>query len=160
MSNFVIYVQLEKYLHEWVSFHFGNPVQFPMQSVANSVIRTFVTKLPADAAPQMGGEGFTAIVIPESKAKPAQYYNYIGERGAKAIKEVIKDLFKRSLWTDISPLENSPIGLNTRIAAWCELHGIGIDRIETVRQCYYRMRDCYNKNGINLRSTTHKSDGQ
>lgn len=159
-QRFVIYIRLEKYLAEWLTSHLGDPVVFPACSHANSVIRTFLTKLPAGARPNLNDSTMTAIVIPDSKAKPRSVYNYIGEKGQKAVKEVIKDLFKRSLWTDISPLEDSPVGLNTRIAAWCEMHGIGLDRVETVRQCYYRMRDSFTESGINLRNISSKRDPQ
>ncbi len=160
MNEFVIYVRLEKYLHEWITSHLGNPVVFPSQSHANAVIRTFITKLPKGKEPILNDGTMTAIVIPDSKAKPRSYYNYMGEQGQKAVKEVIKDLFRRSLWTDISPLDDSPVGLNTRIAAWCEMHGIGLDRVETVRQCYYRMRDQFGDKGINLRNSAPKNSGQ
>ncbi len=151
MSQFVIYVALEAYLAQWVTYHFGEPVVFPYQSNENAVIRTFLQKLPPGATPEVNDGSMTAIAIPESKAKPASYYNYIGPRGKKAIREMIKDLFLRSLWSDLSPLKQSNVKLNSQIAAWCELHGIDVDRVETVRQCYYRIRDAYAEKGVRLK---------
>lgn len=161
MSQFVIYISLEKYLAQWVRHHFGDPVVFPVQSNANAVIRAFISRLPSGLSPDLPKESLAigkavAFAIPDSKAKPAQYYNYMGRRGKLAVKEVVRDLFRRSLWNDISPLDDSNIGLSTRIAAWCEMHGIATEYAETVRQCYYRMRDTYAAHGINLRSCSRK----
>ena len=159
MSQFCIYIKLEKYLAEWLTHSLGNPVVFPTGSNENAVIRCFISKLPEGKSPDVATEDTTAICIPDSKAKPASSYNYMGEKGKKAVHEAILDLFIRSLCNDLSRIENSNIGINTRIAAWCEMHGIGLDRIETVRQRYYRIRDAYSKKGINLQNSTRgKSD--
>ncbi|MCM1356519.1 MAG: hypothetical protein NC212_08965 [Staphylococcus sp.] len=107
--------------------------------------------------PEVMTEGVTPIVIPDSVSKPPEQFNYIGNRGKRAVQEAVKDLFLRSLWSDISPLRDSPVGLNALIAAWCESHGIEIDQIETVRQCYYRLRNSYGSRGINLRKSSRKS---
>lgn len=156
MSQFVIYIQLEKYLAQWAEHHFGSPIVFPPQSNENAVIRTFISRLPPGKMPDLNDGTLTAVAIPDSKAKPPSVFNYMGPRGKRAVKEAIKDLFRRSLWTDISPLENCSVGLNSRIAAWCEMHGIDIDRVETVRQLYYRTRDAYNDSGVNLRNCSRK----
>lgn len=159
MSNFCIYIKLEKYLAEWLTHSLGNPVRFPTGSNENAVIRCFLQKLPDGELPEKPTPDMTAICIPDSKAKPASSWNYMGEKGKKAVREAILDLFIRSLWNDLSRIEGSNIGINTRIAAWCEMHGIGIDRIETVRQRFYRIRDAYSKKGINLQNSTRgKSD--
>lgn len=156
MSKYVIYISLPKYLSEWLTHSLGNPVTFPMGSPQNAVIRTFVKQLPQGESPDCGGEGMTAIVIPDSIAKPASKYNYITQRGKTAVAETCKDLFLRALWTDINPLTEAPVGLNKLIAAWCEAHGIDIDRVEAVRQCFYRIRKEYCKKGINLKTSTRK----
>ena len=156
MAQIVIYIKLEKYLAEWLTHSLGDPVKFPSQSNENAVIRAFIQRLPEDTKPQTGGEGYTAIVIPESKAKPPEKWNYLGPKGQDAVREAIKDLFTQNLWADLSRLENTHIGVNTRIAAWCEMHGIGLDRVETVRQKYYRIREAYTKRGINLQNFERK----
>lgn len=160
MSQFVIYIKLEKYLSEWLTHSLGCPVRFPTGSNENAVIRTFLLRLPPDTLPLMATPETTPIFIPDSKSKPPECYNYMGPRGLKALHEAIMDLFIRNLWNDLRPIEHSRIGVNTRIAAWCEMHGISLDRVETVRQKYYRIRDAYTKKGINLQSNSReKSDG-
>ena len=161
MSQYVFYVHLEKYLAEWLTHSLGNPVVFPTASNENAVIRAFLQKTPDNETPQRPEDGDIAIAIPDSKAKPADTYNFMSESGKKAVREAVLDLFTRNLWNDMRCLENSPIGVNTRISAWCEMHGISLDGVETVRQRFYRIRDAYTKKGINLRNFSRKkSDTQ
>lgn len=158
MDQYLIYINLPKYLSQWITTRLGNPVVFPAGSPQNAIIRTYIRKrLPGEAVDVFRqGDDRTAIAIPDSVAKPIEEYNYMGDRGKMAVAETIKDLFKRALWCDISPLDKSACGLNKLIAAWCELNGIDIDRTESVRQCYYRIRADYAKRGINLKKSSLK----
>jgi hypothetical protein len=162
MSRFVIYLKLEKYLSQWLVHSLGNPVRFPAQSNENCVIRRFLQKLPEGKSPELPFEGATVIVIPDSKAKNPEVYNYLGKKAKEAVTECIEDLFRRNLWAEIGTLteKNCSVGLNKTIAAWCEMHGIDDDYTETVRQKYYRMRKAYTKKGIFLNSLTRKREGQ
>lgn len=156
MSKFSVYINLPLYLKEWVTHHLGEPVVFPYGSPQNAVMRTFLTKPPCGFVPRPPEPKLTAIAIPDSLAKPAGIYNHLSEQGAKAVAETIKDLFLRNLWADINPIHPSGAGLNTLINAWCQSNGIGIDRAETVRQCYYRIRKRYEALGITLRDKSRK----
>lgn len=158
MSKIVLYIPLERYLSEWATSHLGDPIVFPAKSNENAIIRTFLKERPDGVPIELNPNGtLTAIAIPDSKSKPPEKYNYMTARGKDAVREMIKDLFKRQLWNDLNPIIHSNVGVNTLISAWCEMNGISLDRVETVRQCYYRMRDAYAKRGIILRSTTKKS---
>lgn len=152
MSAFVIYVSLPRYLREWLTYHMGEPVVFPPSSPQNVVIRTFTRRLPDGAKPKSRETGQVAITIPDSVAKPPETYNDIGERGCRAVAEMVKDLFLRNLWADMDPLAQSPVSLNKRLYAWCEAHGISEDGVEAVRQCYNRIRHSYSKRGVNLKA--------
>lgn len=154
MKDFVVYIKLEKYLSQWLTHSLGHPVRFPSQSNENSVIRRFIQKLPPGQQPEMAFEGATAIVIPDSKAKDPATYNYLGPRAKEAVIEAIEDLFRRNMWAELGDMADRSVGLNKMIAAWCELHGIDDDYIETVRQKYYRIRNAYSKKGIFLNSLT------
>lgn len=156
MSKFVIYVPLPKYLSEWLTTRLGSPVVFPASSPQNAIIRTFISEPPAGSKPECGDGTQTPIAIPDSAAKPPEKYFHMTERGKLAVAESCKDLFLRALWADISPIAESNVGLNSLIAAWCETNGIGLDRVETVRQCYYRIRKDYGKRGVNLRNCSRK----
>lgn len=156
MSQFVIYIQLPLYLSEWLTNRLGDPVVFPAKSPQNSVIRTFTLLPPSGYVPECGGPGLTAITIPDSVSKPPERYFYMTQKGKEAVAEACKDLFLRALWADISSIADSPVGLNKLIAAWCESNGIGLDRVETVRQCFYRIRRDYARKGVNLRICSRK----
>ena len=157
MSNIVFYIKLERYLRQWLVNALGDPVQFPAGSNENAVIRRFIRKLPKDQVPEMAGQGLTAIRIPDSKAKPPQYYNYMGQHAKACIIEAIEDLFRRNLWAEIGYMKQCHCSLNSIITAWCEMHGIDDDYTETVRQKYYRMRTAYTKKGIFLSKMTRNS---
>lgn len=158
MKDFVIYIRLEKYLSQWLIHSLGHPVRFPAQSNENSVIRRFLQKRPPDKQPEMMFEEATAIVIPDSKAKDPAIYNYLGPRAKEAVIEAIEDLFRRNMWAELGDMSDGSVGLNKMVAAWCELHGIDDDYVETVRQKYYRIRNAYNKKGIFLGSLTRKRE--
>lgn len=154
VSKFLIYLKLEPYLHQWLVHSLGNPVVFPAKSNENAIIRRFLQTKPMDAMPDLYAEGLTAVCIPDSKAKPVQFYNYCPPKGKAAIVEAIEDLFRINLWEELLPLsysaERTACGLGQMIASWCEAHGIDDDYTEAVRQKYYRMRKAYAKNGMFL----------
>ena len=163
MSQFVIYLELKPYLKEWLEHSLGNPVEFPPHSNENAVIRTFIQRRPEAEPIETNSSGvLTAIRIPDSKAKPAEYYNYITGSGKQAIVEAIEDRFVQNLWGELSMLTLSTQGksINTHIAAWCEMHGISLDSVETVRQKYFRVRKAYTEKGIDLRNFSRKKIGQ
>ena len=156
MNQIVFYLNLPKYLSDWLKFHLGDPVVFPACSPQNSVIRTFIRQPPEDYVPELPTDFNTAVVIPGSAAKPPERFFYITQKGKEAVAETCKDLFLRALWNDITPLLEAPVGLNALINAWCESNGIDLDRAETVRQCYYRIRREFSQKGINLKSFSRK----
>lgn len=149
MSRFVIYLRLEKHLKQFLENSFGKPVQFPVNSNENAVIRTYIQKLPPNRIPDVPTDDDTSIYIPDSKAKPAEYYNYMGPHAKIVLIRCIRDIFKRCLWAELSAMPMNT-GIYTKINAWCEMHGIDIEHADTIRQQYYRMRDSYNKKGIFL----------
>lgn len=83
MSQFVIYIKLEKYLSEWLTHTLGCPVRFPNGSNENAVIRAFILQTPEGEKPETAAEGMTPIYIPDSKAKPPESYNYMTEAARK-----------------------------------------------------------------------------
>lgn len=149
MSKFVIYLKLEKHLKQFLENSLGAPVQFPINSNENAVIRTYIQRLPPNRVPDVPTDEDTAIYIPDSKAKPSEYYNYFGPKAKNVLIACIRDMFKRSLWAELSQMPMDE-GIATKIIAWCEMHGIDTEYADTVRQQYYRMRDAYNKKGIFL----------
>lgn len=154
MSEFCFYIKIEKYLEQWLTHSLGHPVKFPAQSNENAVIRRFLQRNPEGCSPGLMQDGLTAIVIPDSKAKDPSVYNYLGPHAQEAVIEAIEDLFRRNMWTELGDMSDITVGLNKMVAAWCEMHGIDDDYVETVRQKYYRIRKSYTQKGINLQSLT------
>lgn len=150
MSEFYVYVKLKPFVKQWLVSALGNPVKFPAQSIENSTIHHFIGKQPADTPPETANSELTAICIPESASKPARTYNYLPPRGKCAVVECCEYLFRRNLWSELG--EMSDLGCNTMTAiyGWCERHGVSIEYADTIRQRYYRLRDAYNKTGIDL----------
>ncbi len=154
MSNFCVYIKLKPFVKQWLVNALGNPVRFPSQSIENSTIHSFVIKLPKNAQPDMPGEDLTAICVPDSASKPAEYYNYLTPRGKMAVAECCEHLFRRCMWNELGDMSDLGCNMMSGIYAWCEKHGIDIDYADTIRQRYYRIREQYAKHGIDLMKKT------
>lgn len=126
-------------------------------SLHQSVAHTFNDKEYEESRWLTRPDEYIAIELPDSKAKPVRQYCYLGPRARRAIKEVVADLFKMDLWASLKDIADRSCRLSSLISAWCEQHGIGVDYEDTVRQCFYRMRDQHAKKGINLKSATRFS---
>ena len=151
MSKYVLYLKLQPFVSQFLRQALGDPVVFPPQSIENSTIHTFITRLPPDKDPDVWREGMTAIAIPDSKTKPAEYYNYMTPRGKDAVAECCELLFNRCLWVELGDMSAIGCKTMTAIYAWCENHGVSVYYADTIRQRYYRIRDAYVKRGIDLR---------
>ena len=149
MSNFVVYLHLEPFVKQWLIHSYGDPVRFPAQSVENSTIRRFTVKQPDVIVPHE--ESDVAICIPDSKSKDPMIYNHLLTHGKKAVVECIEDNFKLNMWRELNDLSDVGCKIMTAIYSWCEIHGIEIEYADTIRQRYYRIRDSYNKKGIDMR---------
>lgn len=148
MSNFVIYLQLEPFVSQWLTHSYGSPVKFPAQSVENATIRRFLAKQP-EGATSIEREG-TAIALPDSKAKPTLVYNHLGKHGKAALTECIEDNFKRCLWMEMCDADFDRMGMTRAMCAWCEMHGISVEYADTIRQRFYRIRESYRRKGIGM----------
>ena len=150
MSDFNVYIKLKPFVQQFIQHDFGTPAVFPDKGPENSTIHHFVMRRPDDKAPDVEEDGLTAISIPDSCTKPARYYNYLTPRGKKAVAECCEYLFKRALWKELGDMSDIGCNMMTAIYAWCEQHGIAIDYADTIRQRWYRLRNAYIKNNIDL----------
>jgi len=149
MSQFVTYIRLEPFVKQWLVHSYGNPVEFPAQSLENSTIRRFTQKQPD--TPPLHSESDVAVRVPDSKAKDPAIYNYLGRYGQQAVVECIEDNFRRSMWCELNDLSDVGCSVMTAIYSWCEMHGISIDYADTIRQRYYRIREAYARKGVDMR---------
>ena len=75
MSKFVIYLELKPFIAQWAFNHFGNPIEFPAQSVGNSRIsgkRFIVDYIEALFNDSLYGE-FREMFGKESKLQTVAY---------------------------------------------------------------------------------------
>lgn len=158
MSDFSIYIKVKPFVRQWLIHHYGNPVEFPAQSVENATIRRFISKLPQGKQPLPCAEDEVSIRIPDSKQKPVLTYNYLGPHGKAAVIECIEDNFRRQMWSDLGDLHDCGCSLLKAINAWCEANGISIDYDYTIKMRYQRMRNSYLKNGVDFRLKTRNKD--
>lgn len=150
MSKFVVYVEVEPYLKQWLTHSFGDPVEFPVNSNENAVLRRFITKRPINNQPEKPGERDVAICIPYSKAKNPETYNFLNGHAKQALTESINDLFRLNMWCDLGDLNDMSCKKMSAFRSWCVQQGIDIEYAETIRMKWYRMRKAYQEEGINL----------
>ena len=150
MSKFVIYLEVEPYMKQWLTNSFGDPVVFPASSNENAVIRRLTTKRPCNNVPEQLTEKSVAICIPTSKYKSPETYNYLTSFGKQALLESLDDLFRINMWSDLGDLSDITCKKMSAFRAWCQNKGIDIDYAETIRMKWYRMRKAYQKQGVNL----------
>ncbi len=151
MSKFVIYIRLKPFIAQWLTHHFGCPVEFPPQSVGNRRITAVLLRRPHGAAPELDGPGLTPVAIPYSKQKDPEGWNYVTPRGKRIIVEYIESLFEDNLYSEFRELCDEDSRLQTAAYAWCEMHGVSIDYADTIRQRFYRERCRLAERGVDLR---------
>lgn len=163
MSQFLVYVPVEPFIKQYLINHYGEPVQFDSQSVENAILRLFTKKKPSDYIFDGQKSNEIAICIPDNSYKDPLVYNYLGPKGKKALRECIDDVFKRNMFNELYKIidgseKEHGCTVMGAIDAWCEYHGIDIDYDYTIRQRFYRLRDSYKKNGINLKQQGRNRD--
>lgn len=150
MSKFVIYLDVEPYMKQWLTHAYGDPVVFPPSSSENAVIRRLTTKRPSDNIPEQPSDKAVAISIPSCKYKSPETYNFLTSYGKQALCESLDDLFRINMWQDLGDLSDTSCTKMSAFRAWCQAHGIDIDYAETIRMKWYRMRKAHQEKGINL----------
>ena len=120
-------------------------------SPESRLLNELLCKLPADKEPDFGSGSNVQIVIPFFKGKDPQYWNYLHESGKSALEESFSTLFKKSLFNEITMLENGHVKRATLIYTYMERHGIDEENWYTVSQIYHRLKQKYKNNAINIK---------
>ena len=151
MKDFIVYIKVEKYIKQWLEHSLGNPVRFPPHSYENEMLRRSLQKRTWNAPPVLHTDADSvAIVIPDTRHRKPEFYNYLGLEAQRQVVSAIDGLFRLALWSDCAPLIHSKQELNAGIDNWCKEHGIELDYREAVRQKFYRIRKSYQIKGIIL----------
>lgn len=79
MSQYYVYIHLEKYLAEWLLHQFGQngQIRFPRGSAENDILEYSLTTQPADIPVPLKSPDSLAIEIPYFKTKDPRYYNFL-----------------------------------------------------------------------------------
>lgn len=158
-SGIYIYLEVERYLREYLIFHFGDPIRLPVNSPELKLIKRHLSKLSENTTPDInpGNEiSFVRIEIPYSKEKDPREYNYLYPSAKDALRNNLIAIFENHMWSDLIDIKKRRRGdLGSQIYAWCEMNGISNlnddKNFETIRQKFYRMRYEYRiKNQIKL----------
>ncbi len=149
MSQFYVYIHLEKYLSEWLLHQFGQNgvVRFPRGSAENDILEYSLATQPPDIPVQLKSSDTLTVEIPSFKCKDPRYYNYLPPRAKKALERTIYIRFRIEMWKEIHSFDNLSHNLSDIIWTFMEKHGIADDpkSWETIRQMYFRMRKKYEK---------------
>ena len=145
MSEHNIYLQVPDYLAEWITHKYGNPVQMVKDSPEMRVLNEMLVKRPQSIELEQSPGYNLVIPIPHFKGKDPQYYNYMYDSGKSALIESFSSLFKKSLYCEISALQNVEIKRATVIYAFMEKNGISANHWDTVAQIYHRIKQKYFK---------------
>ncbi|WP_419033246.1 hypothetical protein [Dysgonomonas gadei] len=149
-SGIYIYLEVERYLAEFITHHFGNPVRMPVNSPESKLVRRFLDKTPENVTPDLPSENSIRIEIPFSKEKDPRVYNYLFPATKKILADYYESILINNMCTELLELSCDPnLVLVDLIYAYCEKHGMGNinddKNFETIRQKFYRARKKYMK---------------
>ncbi len=147
-SQIYIYLEVERYLSQFITFHFGDPVRLQPNTPESKLIRRFLEKTPEGVIPDLPAENSIRIEIPYSKEKDPRYYNYLYPKTKTILIDYFEAILVNNMCSELLDLSCDPnITLSDLIYAYCEKHGMpNIDddkNFETIRQKFYRMRKKY-----------------
>lgn len=150
MSHLTFFIELPPYLAQWYRHRCGgsDPILPVRTSYESNIIEEFITKRPADMAPQIAPKpGEVAIAIPSFRGRPPEYYNYMPPKALDLLRESIKVDFEIDMWKCFHRFSNMDKQLKGLIYAFMEKHGI--EDTETnylaISKAYQRKRECYQK---------------
>ena len=148
---FLLYVKIPAYEREWCEHHFGSPSKFPPHSNVNAVIRHFLRTPPKGDREVERQQNEIALVIPVSRSKKPEYYNYLDKPGKSAVAEAIDDIFTIHMWESLTDIGCRNVRLSHLIEDYMRQNGISPDNYDNLRQKFTRIKEAYRKEaGINL----------
>lgn len=157
-SEVYIYLKMERYLSQYVTNHWGDPVRFTQNAPEAKILRRFLDKLPEGMGPDLPpNEGYyVKVEIPYSKEKDPRHYNYLYPNAKKMLVDYMDSILFANMCIELIDLLGDPhISISDLILSYCEKHGMpNIDddkNFETIRQKFYRARLKYLKeNNVKL----------
>ena len=148
MESYIIYLDLDDYLIQWVSHEYGDPVVFPKNSMENDIIEMGLIR-ETPILPVYGPETWrVAIKLPIYKNKDVRKFHYLPLKSRKSLAECIRQRFIVKLWMELHRFGH--IGKKKQDLIWAWMEANGIEQTEknynTVSKIYQRRRETYRKN--------------
>lgn len=147
MQKAVIHISLPPYMAAWLKNESSSyPIRFRRSSVEYMIMEQFCVSDPA-LAPEIidpESEDCIAVAVPEFKYKDASY-QYLPEKGKKALENCIKDRFNVILWKALHKFGHIGKKRKYLILAWMEANGIPDEgsNWDSIEKRYQRQRDSY-----------------
>lgn len=156
-------IRVPKYLAEWLTHSFGNPLFLPKDSVEARLLLELLSMSPKNqTALAFDGEEQTQeeeipqrkcrlnfveieILIPNSKLKTPTEWNFLSGYGQKAMYESFYDLFRKNLFTEVTDMKAPGVTRATTIYCYLERHGMDDVHWDTVTKVFHRTRNMYLK---------------
>lgn len=148
MDRFLIYIPLEDYLAQWFIHEQGGsvPVKLTRGSVESKILEVYLIKRPENINPDLGGEGFVPVIIPEFRNRPPEIYNYLPKYAVISFTNIIRSRFDIKLWKDLNSFGNVIRNRQDElIYAWMESNGIEINEKNwnAIAKRFQRQRNIY-----------------
>lgn len=126
MSDFLLYLDCEDYLRQWiVCTNGGNvPVKLKKGSPEAYFLEAMLQK-PGDRKPILpSGDNQLCILIPQFRHKPPETYNYLSPTAREAFLRIFRRRFDFEAWKALYNLSNFFARKDLVIASWMEANGI------------------------------------
>lgn len=143
MSDYLVHINVPKYVADFVNFHFGNPVQLDKYSIESRILKTYLAKQPDLCALDDPTAFNLHIRIPYFKEKDPRTYFYLSPSSKKVLAAVLENLFEINMWIELLPTLKTNVATSDVVYAYLERHGIDFEQHEAVRQKFYRLRKKY-----------------
>lgn len=126
MSDFVIYVDCEDYLKQWIIFTSGGeqPVRLKKGSPESLFLELMLQKRGERTDDLKASDSSLKITLPQFRHKNPETYNYLSQTAREALLRIFRRRFDFEIWSDLCTLKNFFSRKDRVTAAWMEAHGI------------------------------------
>lgn len=150
MNNVTVTIPMEGYLLEFAQKTFGNPARFPKDSPESRMLKRLLKPRPQTPDTEEPREGLR-VIVPDSKDKNPNVYNYLGKFARLAIHASVSELFRADMQHFFISLRNDSRAQKELIYAYMEEKGIDERHWDTVSKIWYRIRETRRKqNNLNV----------
>ena len=144
-----LYLEIEDYLAQWfINDQGGNyPIRLSRGSMEWCLLEQFLQTPPADYVPQVGGEGFVCIELPNFRSKDTRYNYYLPPKATETLKACIRNRFDIALWNALHRFAALFQRQDNLIYAFMEANGIDMTEKNwnAIAKRYQRKRDIYKR---------------